>query len=564
MKPQLQRKRHPSATARSSPTYLLQTPYSYYFRIKVPDDLRLHFHGKTEIKRSLETGYLSEAKYKARVIAGQIQRLFRYLRTRGKDNLKMATKLTDDLLNDILTKFIQGHLDGFENEMTKERKRPLTDGELENKEYGYWFVGSESREALATGDYDFISDSADSILKKRGIKDLDTVDYRKLCRELLKSQVEVLGRLEKQVYGNYGHEGQGIVPGQAGTQATPTVPIRTDTLRQAVSDYRSEKMEDLKARTRHSYESYLSHILQYFGEQTQLHTIDYMTVKEFRDGLKSGELSSQGKPLSASRINNYLMILKNIYDLAILKDTQLTRNPAESLRLKDNKVRADQKQDVFSAKDLEIMFIKSKEYSKNRHIKPAYFWIPLLALYTGARLEELCQLLVSDVTEMDGLWCLDINESDAPDLKSVKTSEQRIVPLHPFIVDELRFVEFVKSVRPRGKNARVFPELKRVRKRWGHGLGQWFTKFKTGAGVKAPPRKKTFHSFRHTFINFHKQHGTDLKHLKEVVGHGGGGDITFGRYGKPFEPRILFDNVISKTDYGLDLNHLKKSKYVPR
>ena len=80
-------------TARSSPSYLLHTPYSYYFRIKIPNDLRLHFHGKTEIKRSLETGYLSEAKYKARVIAGQIQRTFRYLRTRGKDNLKMATKL---------------------------------------------------------------------------------------------------------------------------------------------------------------------------------------------------------------------------------------------------------------------------------------------------------------------------------------------------------------------------------------------------------------------------------------------------------------------------------------
>ena len=132
---QLQRKRTLPATARSSPTYLLHTPYSYYFRIKIPDDLRLHFNGRTEIKRSLETGYLSEAKYKARVIAGQIQRLFRYLRTRqGKDNLKMATKLTDDLLNEIITKFIQGHLDGFENEMVKDRNRPITEDELENME----------------------------------------------------------------------------------------------------------------------------------------------------------------------------------------------------------------------------------------------------------------------------------------------------------------------------------------------------------------------------------------------------------------------------------------------
>jgi len=365
------------------------------------------------------------------------------------------------------------------------------------------------------------------------------------------------------LYGNYGHEGQGIVPGQAGTPATTTAPIRTDTLRQAVSDYLNEKKEDLKARTLHSYKSYIDHILQHFGEQTQLHTIDYMTVKTFRNGLKSGELSSQGNPLSPSRINNYLMLLKNIYDLAMRKDIQLIRNPAEGLRLRDNKVRADQRQDIFSLEDLELMFIKSKEYCKNTHSKPANFWIPLLGLYTGARLEELCQLFVTDVIEKDGLWCLDINEADAPDLKSVKTSEQRIVPLHPFLVEDLRFVEFVKRVRPRRKNARVFHELKRVRNRWGHGLGQWFTKFKTSAGVKAPPRKKTFHSFRHTFINYHKQHGTDLKHLKEVVGHSSG-DITLGRYGKAFEPRILFEHVISKTDYGLDMRHLKKSRFVPR
>jgi len=106
----------PNFTARSSPSYLIQTPYSYYFRLRIPDDLRLYFNGKTEIKRSLPTGYLSDAKYKARVIAGQIQRLFRYLRDTGKDNI-MVTKLTDDLLNDIITNFVQSALEGFENTM---------------------------------------------------------------------------------------------------------------------------------------------------------------------------------------------------------------------------------------------------------------------------------------------------------------------------------------------------------------------------------------------------------------------------------------------------------------
>ena len=68
------------------------------------------------------------------------------------------------------------------------------------------------------------------------------------------------------------------------------------------------------------------------------------------------------------------------------------------------------------------------------------FWMPLIGLYTGMRIEEVCQLYVSDLKLMDGIWCLDVNQ-DKPD-KSVKTSERRIVPLHPFLVQriELRWL----------------------------------------------------------------------------------------------------------------------------
>jgi len=404
------------------------------------------------------------------------------------------------------------------------------------------------------------------MLKEQGIKDLDTDDFKKVCRELLKAQVKVLGKLEDRIYGNYDDESQIVaIQAQPGTSAIQSPTLRTDTLQQAISDYWDEYGQDLKPRTKESYETYLKHILEHFEPKTQLHTIDYLKVKAFRDGLRSGEFSTSGKPLSASRINNYLMLLKSVYDLAMRKDLRLARNPAEGLRLKD-KGRADEKRNVFTTDDLELLFIKSKEYEKNSHRKPETFWIPLLALYTGARLEEICQLLLTDIVERDGIWCPDIKQSDAPDLKSVKNSEQRIVPLHPFIVDGLHFIDFMNSVRPRSKNARVFPNLKRVNNRWGHGLGRWFSEFKTRAGIDTEKGKKTFHSFRHTFINFHKQHGTDMKYVKEVVGHTGGasGDITSNLYGKAFEPKILFDQVISKTDYPLDLSHLKKSKFVPR
>jgi hypothetical protein len=38
--------------------------------------------------------------------------------------------------------------------------------------------------------------------------------------------------------------------------------------------------------------------------------------------------------------------------------------------------------------------------------------------------------------------------------------------------------------------------------------------------------------------------------------------ITMGRYGKKYKPEKLFENVVAKLDYGIDLNHLKDSKFV--
>jgi len=133
-----------------------------------------------------------------------------------------------------------------------------------------------------------------------------------------------------------------------------------------------------------------------------------------------------GNPLSVGRINTHIEIFKKMYALAQLKDKSLDRiNPADGLRLKDKR-RSDEKQDVFSIDDLTKMFIDSPEYGEDKYRNAHSFWLPLLGLFTGARLEELCQLFLSDVVTRDGVWCIDINETDAPDLKSVKSSERRI------------------------------------------------------------------------------------------------------------------------------------------
>jgi hypothetical protein len=69
-------KNHP---AKSSPTYLVKTPYGYCFRLTVPSDIQ-SLIGKKELRYSLKTGYLSVAKRKARFLAGMFQEHFSSIR----------------------------------------------------------------------------------------------------------------------------------------------------------------------------------------------------------------------------------------------------------------------------------------------------------------------------------------------------------------------------------------------------------------------------------------------------------------------------------------------------
>ena len=165
-------------TARSSPSYLLQTPHSYYFRIKTPDDLRLFFQGQHEIKRSLKTGYLSDAKYKARLLAGQVQRLFRYLRR--KDYNAMANKLPEGMLKEIVKERIQDCFDEFDKEMLESRNRPMTEKQLDDKDWSFGMFITEYTEALARGDYSLVEDVAKKALKETD-EDYFTFSPCKIC-----------------------------------------------------------------------------------------------------------------------------------------------------------------------------------------------------------------------------------------------------------------------------------------------------------------------------------------------------------------------------------------------
>ena len=143
--------------------------------------------------------------------------------------------------------------------------------------------------------------------------------------------------------------------------------------------------------------------------------------------------------------------------------------------------------------------------------------------------------------------------------KEAKMAFNMGVPLHPFLVDDMNFVGYVKNLPD--KNGRKFPEMKRVKGRYSHGFSQWFRKFKIRCGLDPTPRKKTFHSFRHTVVDNLMQKEIPERVVAMLFGHSIPGQ-TGGRYAKLFKPEKLLDRTVSQLNYGIDLSHLKNSKFV--
>lgn len=121
----------------------------------------------------------------------------------------------------------------------------------------------------------------------------------------------------------------------------------------------------------------------------------------------------------------------------------------------------------------------------------AAYWIPLLGLYTGARIGELCQLRVSDVFVSEGIPVLSINE-EAEGAKVKSEAGIREVPIHSELL-RLGFLQYVESLRTAGED-RLWPALKFRKGKPGGYFSSWFGETRRALAEGVPD----FHSLRHT------------------------------------------------------------------
>ncbi|EKO3708811.1 site-specific integrase [Vibrio metschnikovii] len=232
--------------------------------------------------------------------------------------------------------------------------------------------------------------------------------------------------------------------------------------------------------------------------------------------------------LSESTVSGYLQRTSSIIKHAI-KHQHLNYNAFEGVSVNKNNKKVNEQRKAYDRKDIKLL-LSTEIHTKLNFKKPSQYWLPLLGCYTGARLNELCQLYKSDIVKFNGVWCIKFTDERA-DQNLKNPSSKRMIPVHSKLI-ELGFIEYIQSFEER-----IFPELKYDEKHnYGGAISKWFGRFKTKLGFN---RGHDFHSFRHTVVNFFKQETeVEQRFVMGIVGHENG-SITFDRYGKDFKPENL-------------------------
>jgi integrase len=277
--------------------------------------------------------------------------------------------------------------------------------------------------------------------------------------------------------------------------------------------------------------------------------------------LQAGEIAKRDRhaTLTTQTINSHLNKMSTMLNWAVPEEW-IDRNPASGLAIDESD---KNRREPFSQEQLRAIFTApiytgcqddEMGYAKPGLARPrrSRFWVPLLSLLHGLRLNEACQLRAEDFVERDGIAAIRIRAAEA-DQRVKSRAGTRIVPLHPEIIN-IGFVNYIRSA-PTDGDGRVFPELQKdARGYYSDAFQKWFSRFLQASG--AGKAGTTFHSFRHGWADRLREAEVPEDRRRALGGWASTG-VDAG-YGKGFPLRILAEDIAKVTYPGLKLDHLHK------
>lgn len=434
-----------------------------------------------------------------------------------------------------------------------------------------------SRDPGGWRDIDGFDQVMDEALREAGVEPRLGPSVREMARVAFAAAwLEVVQHeeLERQRAARYlaALEAAALSPGQLQVARAPDAysPREGDrTVKELIAAFRKERSERYGGEsTERKYSHIFTALEDVLTPDKPLRAITREDVRKLRDllrsmpnhmgkrypGLSMSEAIEQAAEddaplLAPNTVNSYLSNLSAMFNWARDVVGWMDGNPAKGFI---DKSLPTVKRRGFSSDELDAIF---SVLSSFRETEPWKFWVPALALYTGGRLNELCQLDRDDVRETEGISYLALTRFDRtgrrrPDVRLKTDTSSRNVALHPALI-EAGFLEFVRE----RNTGRLFPELKPgPGGGYSHSVSRWFGHLLDRLGMEDP--SLVFHSFRHGFRDACRRGDVDRTDAK-ILGGWKVSDVA-ELYGDAEYVPVLYRELL-KIDYrGFSLvNHMR-------
>lgn len=585
------------------PSYLIRNRFGvYYFRIVFPVEIHAILN-KKDSRRSLRTSDRSIATCMSMEFQQVNKKLFRVI-IQNQMKWGEAKKLFDGVAEKLFQKYVEKVDEvGFDFEDTDtlstimpEAKTFISPPTPGWEEAIHWDQNSGEMSSRADFEAKFhqqpeVTRFVDGIIKQHKLSiQTGDGDYKKFCLQAL----EMLYRLDKKknqykAQHRYGDQPTASIPAVTGAEANDLPKL---TIRQLIEKFTDHKINIEKtwanARTVKGYKENLGRIGDIFEYVAKKKTPVSAMTKEhsrnvrrilsiiptnlrkkypdltFRQIIKKCEKKEiaqlESERMSPNTFNTYANLIIGLFKFALAED-YVKNNHFTNLRVRKQ---VKKKRSAFTDDELQKFFNTDLFTKKDFQAKWSWrYWVPIMMLYTGSRVEEICQLYLTDIKEENGVLCFHLEEKINPDtgekITSLKNKQSsRIIPVHQKL-KKIGLIKFVQHLKDKGETV-LFPTLKNKTKA-GHykqrntAVSKYFnennskqrkTSYINKCGIK--DESKVLYCFRHTVETLLINHRDNMENDKidTLMGHEtkSTGRIHYGKYDSATLLRI-----VKKIDY---------------